>query len=208
MAQVSRLVAFGDSCTYGHGLADCYLPNGREGPIPSVQAWPFLLARKLQLVPENQGQAGASNKEIWYKAVNFDFKKGDIAVFLWSYLNRHCMILPEYIDRYGPWLKSERSNKWMQYQFNDYDSNLDLWLRIDQITKYLSSKKIKCWHYLGDPYSDVSKWHHTELKYFPAKYLDFARDGKHPGFKTQQKFADIVTSDPTGPAVAIGNSSK
>ena len=62
--RIKRLVTFGCSLTYGHGLADCYLPNGREGPEPSIQAWPKLVSNKLRIEVDNRGIPGGSNKEI------------------------------------------------------------------------------------------------------------------------------------------------
>ena len=44
---MDRLVAFGCSYTYGHGLPDCIMAKGRAGKRPSKFAWPYLLAKKL-----------------------------------------------------------------------------------------------------------------------------------------------------------------
>ena len=46
---MSRLVVFGCSHTYGHGLRDCYDPlTGHPGPQPSLQAWPARLVELLR----------------------------------------------------------------------------------------------------------------------------------------------------------------
>ena len=38
---------------------------------------------------------------------------------------------------------------------------------------------------------------------FVRNILDFARDGQHPGAKTQKEFAEQIIADPTGPAVGF-----
>lgn len=198
MAQIKRLVAFGCSLTYGHGLADCYTHDGREGPNPSVQAWPFLVARHYGISIENQGQAGASNKEIFQKIKNFNFQKGDVAIILWTYINRHCTFYPDYVDRYGPWLASSRSKTWLKHLFNDYDSTIDLLNYSEHAELYLKSIKIKNCAYFADHHTTVEL---PENKLFHRLYLDFGRDGKHPGRQSHIEFAKQVIADPTGPTV-------
>ena len=205
--KIRRLVTFGCSLTYGHGLADCYKDNGREGEKPSVQAWPTLLAQKLKIPVDNRGQAGASNKEIWYKVMDSKFKEGDMVVILWTYLNRNCLLMPEYIDRFGPGRASVRSKKWLEHQFNDYDATIELMGRVDHVMHYLDKKKIRNHHYFADWYITKQKvftrYTHPQDKMFIKDVLDFARDGMHPGAKTQQAFADQIIKDPTGPAVGF-----
>ena len=204
--KIRRLVAFGCSLTYGHGLADCYQEDGREGPNPSVQAWPSLVASKLRIPVDNRGIPGASNKEIWHAIMTSKFKEGDCVIVLWSYINRNCLFFPDYIDRFGSWRGSIRSKKWLEHQFNDYDATIDLMGKVHHVEHYLSRKKIQNWHYFADFYCDKQKvfpQYNTEDKMFLRNVLDFARDGKHPGAKTQREFADRVIVDPTGPAVGF-----
>ena len=70
------LVAFGDSCTYGHGLKDCIAADGvNPGKRPSERAWPTELADEFKDIPyANLGIPGASNKEIWNKIMNTKLK--------------------------------------------------------------------------------------------------------------------------------------
>ena len=45
---MSRLITFGDSFTYGHGLVDCHVPEKNwQGPNPSKFAWPQVLGDML-----------------------------------------------------------------------------------------------------------------------------------------------------------------
>ena len=57
-----RLITFGCSNTYGHGLPDCHVPPNEAGPNPSKVAWPQLLADRRGLECVNLGQPGGSNK--------------------------------------------------------------------------------------------------------------------------------------------------
>ena len=196
MAKIKRLVTFGCSLTYGHGLADCYQPNGKEGPHPSVQAWPFLVARHYGIAIDNQGIPGGSNKQIFNTLRNYDFQKGDCVVVLWSKINRSCTLYPDYVDKFGPWLNSTRSKTWLKHIFSDYDSTIEL-LNYDEHTRlYLNSKKIKNCSYFTDHYMSFPQ---EDKKMFFKDYFDFARDGKHPGAETQRLFAKKVIEDDTGP---------
>ena len=47
------------------------------------------------------------------------------------------------------------------------------------------------------------KYIHPTDKMFIKDVLDFARDGQHPGAKTQQAFTDQIIKDSTGPAVGF-----
>lgn len=202
--QIRRLVAFGCSLTYGHGLADCYQENGREGPNPSIQAWPHLVSAQLKLQYDNRGIPGGSNKEIWHAIMTSKFKEGDCVIVLWSYINRSCMIFEDHIDKYGLWRGSVRSKKWLEHQFNDYDATVDLMGRVNHVEHYLNKKKIQNWHYFADHYcakQNIFPQYNSEDKMFCRDNIDFARDGQHPGAKTQKEFADKIVKDPTGPAV-------
>ena len=89
---MDRLVTFGCSYTYGHGLPDCITDHGGAGKIPSKFAWPHLLAKKLDKELYNAGIPGASNKLIMDTVINFPFKPTDTVVILWTYLSRHCIL--------------------------------------------------------------------------------------------------------------------
>ena len=85
---MSRLIAFGCSYTYGHGLADCHIEPNLFGLNPSKLAWPNLLANMLDLEPVNCSNPGASNIHILWKLLNFDFKDDDLCVIMWTHFGR------------------------------------------------------------------------------------------------------------------------
>lgn len=205
MAQIKRLVTFGCSMTYGHGLADCYNENGAPGPHPSIQAWPFVFASKFKIGLDNQGEAGASNKKIYKNILDYQFEKTDMVIVLWTYINRHCIFYPDHNDPIGPWINSTRSKHYTKYLFNDYDSTWQLLQQVDHTSKKFKNKNI--YHYFCDWYMhpDLFDPKQNQNKMFlnDDKWKDTARDNLHPGRTTHIDFAEHILADPTGPAVAL-----
>lgn len=86
-----KLVVFGCSFTYGHGLPDCLDGNNiGPGSKPSKFSWANHLKTSLGLSKlTNKGIPGASNKIILNEIVNYDFKKEPTkVVILWSNFER------------------------------------------------------------------------------------------------------------------------
>lgn len=84
-----RLVTFGCSFTFGHGLPDCFDPPDGHGPIASVLGWPNMLANKLNRECINLSKPGSGNKEILIKILNTKFLPDDMVVVGWSHFNRY-----------------------------------------------------------------------------------------------------------------------
>lgn len=85
---MSRLVTFGCSFTYGHGLKDCIVPPVYPGLNPSNFAWPSQLASQLNLKCVNLSKPGSSNFEILNTILNFEFLQTDVVVVMWSFFER------------------------------------------------------------------------------------------------------------------------
>ena len=83
--KVDRIVAFGDSQTYGYYLTS---ENKGYGTSCHKDAWPGKLSSLLNIPVINNGVCGASNKEIWLEAIQFDYKPNDIVCILWSFFDR------------------------------------------------------------------------------------------------------------------------
>jgi hypothetical protein len=79
-----RIVAFGCSNTYGHGLSDCNI-DGRPGLSPSKFAWPALLDKPYL----NLSNPGSSNKQIAMECLAQQFNETDVVVFAWTYAARN-----------------------------------------------------------------------------------------------------------------------
>ena len=89
---MDRLVAFGCSHTFGQGLSDEFNNISKGILKPSKFAWPSILALKLNKDCVNLGKKGASNKEICYNILNFNFLDSDVVFILWTYSMRNCVI--------------------------------------------------------------------------------------------------------------------
>lgn len=82
---VSRIIAHGDSQTYGYFLTE---ENNGYGNGPNSSAWPTLVSDYYNVDVVNNGVCGASNKEIWLEAINFNYQLGDLVCILWSFFDR------------------------------------------------------------------------------------------------------------------------
>jgi hypothetical protein len=142
-----RIIAFGCSYTYGHGLSDC-LKNDKitQGSNPSKLAFPSLLAKQLDCQTVNLGKSGNSNKEIWHDILNFKFQEEDIAVITWTYFSRFCIIKSDIIKRINPW-KEEEKLFYMNYS-NRHDMMLDFYGRLNHVYSYLNNIGIKNYNFV------------------------------------------------------------
>jgi lysophospholipase L1-like esterase len=193
---MSRLIAFGCSLTYGHGLADCWDPvsNG-YGPEPSELAWPNLLAKLLDRECVNQGLCGASNKEIWKQIVEFEFLPSDIVFINWSYLDRYTIFFENGNRRIGPWMNHVFIKPYFNYFHSEIDMNIDFNLRCDHVNYLFEKKNIKCYNSSVAYYTQL-KWNHTK---FLNSNIDIIRrnygvalDGVHPDNFAHEAFAKSV----------------
>lgn len=88
--EYKRLITFGDSWTYGHGLPDCISGEKNPGEYPSELGWVNILARKLDIEKViNLSRPGASNRFILHRVVDFNnFKKDDLIIIQFSHFSR------------------------------------------------------------------------------------------------------------------------
>ena len=170
MQQVNkRLIAFGDSNTFGHGLPDCWDEKGK-GPldIPSKLAWPETLSKlmKHQHNPVNKSWPGASNDMIWHEGLRFNYGNKDVAVFMWTYLGRMSILadnkrghsfngMVNWVDdgwsreildnRYGTgsW---ERNKFYFENFWEEYDAHLKLVMKINHMHEFLKAKGVQSHH--------------------------------------------------------------
>ena len=194
-----RLVAFGCSFTYGHGLPDCYDGKIGCGPTPSNFAWPRLLANKLGYTFANMGKPGAGNTEILWRLLNFNFEVDDVCVIMWSYFNRSDFfrysndIEGKRIERNDRLLDEEKS------VFNE-NNNITNLLAMSHAAYYLDSLNISSHACIG-AYSpkfaddivlhDRIKITNLDLSFSMASYVvDTALDGRHPGIQSHKLIAE------------------
>lgn len=200
---MSRLVAFGCSFTYGHGLPDCFVPPNNPGPMPSNLAWPSLLGKKLEKsTVVNNADPGASNLQILWKILNYEFQTDDLCVIYWSFYNRLDFIRLD--------LDSAKTHR---LQLEDFDKNflarpgytehnaIRNFLMIHHAALFLEGKGIP-YFFLDRRSVDIGvKFpEHLKPKYYDdtqfdqAFKIDLALDNAHPGIKSQEKIANYIHS--------------
>lgn len=205
---MSRLVAFGCSYTYGHGLPDCTVGN-HAGPEPSNFAWPSLLAKKIGRTVVNMSKPGAGNTEMLWKLINFDFQPDDICIIVWSYFTRSEFYM--YTDSGGFTIHEDKDNPRF-YQNEDLFlehnmiSNL---LTMDHAARYLNDLNIKSYAYIGPGCtSDKNNLRSGSLYFKPHDRINVSNldlsvslykcvvdqglDGRHPGIKSHQLIAETL----------------
>ena len=150
-----RLVTFGDSFTYGQGLDGTpeAHPNSHE------QAWPCHMAKTLGIELDNQSVPGASNKLIWYMAMNYKYQPDDIVVVAWSCNTRWLKVGevthkiytdPRHEIELGDDDKFRQYGSWMEDQpdimsfyldhWHSVDMHIELCSKMDQLNRYLQDK--------------------------------------------------------------------
>jgi len=186
-----RIIAFGCSYTYGHGLADCLEEDKlTQGPAPSKLAFPLLLEKKLNCKSINLGKSGNSNKEIWHDVLNFKFQEHDIAIITWTYFSRFCIIKSDSIRRINPW-KEEEKLFYMNYS-NRHDMVLDFYGRLNHVNSYLNNIGIKNYNFVIEhPDLETPSWGQTSVL-GKFEMLDKADDNCHPGVISHAEFADNI----------------
>lgn len=196
---MSRLIAFGCSITYGHGLPDCHIPPNDPGEFPSKFAWPQLIADKLKLECINLSVPGDSNKDIWYNVVNFDFNNDDLVFVHWSYPDRSAVFNDDgSIRKIASWnINDPVSEYFYKYLHTDTDATFDFYLRADHINRLLSN--LNSYYFIPNKnfYQPKPKWcnivfQDIYLKDMRNQYNSIALDGTHPGELAHEKFAEAI----------------
>jgi len=206
---MTRLITFGCSCTYGHGLEDCIdLSNNRPGLTPSEYAWPNILAKQLNYQCVNQSKPGASNLEILHHILNFKFEPTDLVVILWTYPGRGTTFTKEIrgpnreqYQSYGAWMTNMQVDgvdniveKWISCH-TDHDLMIKSLIYIHHANSHLKNLSIQKYDFHVDldlvynepEYLKVDRPYHKLLEY---KVLDLALDNSHAGIKSHQEYAN------------------
>jgi hypothetical protein len=206
-----RLVVFGCSLTYGHGLPDCFVPPTHPGPVPSKMGWPSLLAKYMNCDYTIKAAPGASNKTIWNNIINFKYKKGDIVIVLWSYTIRTSIIKSNNEhDFIGPWIDD---HPYYESMYNKHDSMLMSKLFVSHANMFLANNNITIYNLVTSK-SDVGILTIggvciPHIPVYMSKIRLFhptASDSQHPGIQCQEDYAKkiltylgIVNNLPTYP---------
>jgi hypothetical protein len=190
----SRLVTFGCSLTFGMNLDDNYPKNA----FPSKFSWPVKLAKLLDIPITNKGILGASNKEILYTLLNYNFNVDDIVFVLWSHYDRHCIIEENTVESLGAWQQNKRSRLFFKQLWNFYDRKIESYFYYNFAHLYLQEKNIK--HVFLVPQKDYLdfdlEWNlvnFLNIFFQDLRYLyPFAKDKHHPGIEAHKIFAEEI----------------
>lgn len=179
---MSRLVTFGCSNTVGAAL-----------PNSNIQSWPAVLSSMLDRECVNLAAEGSSARYAIYQMQCFEFRKDDIAVFMWPEPTRYCFINDDdTVQHIGVWRykKDKRTSMLYKELFSNRHALYDCLLFNDYANLFFKDKGIQYFDYLG-PYTFIDEFplkHKMELK-------DYALDGRHPGVESHKYFAETVYRD-------------
>lgn len=190
-----RVLFFGDSMTYGHGLPDCVLPTETgeivlAGPRPSELGWAATISRRLGVPHINHAVPGASNLQILWTLRQADIAKGDVVIVEWSYTDRSCLLEPE-IVQIGPWMEEDTSLAYYQAHSDPDIINRNT-LLIEHAALLLERIGTKWLFFANDGKGIEGPIRDTIIDCFQTYECDIADDNSHPGMVSNQIWADIV----------------
>jgi hypothetical protein len=206
---MTRLVAFGCSFTYGDALPDTW-PVHQPGQTSSKFAWPAVLGKLLDMDVNNRGRSGASNFEILFNILNYDFKSTDIVIIMWSFPERDMLFnksrpwQKQQHTSVGVWNDSELAKHWAMAH-SEADLATKSWFYIHHASLFLESKGIKFVNVFAS-YRALRKFKPKFLKvnFFNIEsgthnlvlstgmYKDYALDNTHPGVNSHMFIANRI----------------
>lgn len=197
---VNRLIAFGCSFTYGHGLPDCTIGE-KTGPAPSQLGWPAILGNMLNSEVINLGVPGASNLEILYHLLNFEFKENDTAVIMWSFPFRDLYFRKQLFSKkrfrqLKVWLNHPVWRKLWKPDGGEEDYAVRTWLYMHHASLFLRSNNIKHLHFPAVP-KEIIEYQPSyiqipNLSLDGIEVVDVADKQGHPGLKSNQFTAEKI----------------
>ena len=202
---MSRLITFGCSFTYGQGLPDCKIGNNdsKVSNTPSDLAWPSVLGKLLKIETVNKGIPGASNLEILYQILNFEFKNNDIVVIMWTlpvrdlyFISNSNKIKP--YRQLGLWLTNKTGYvfEWLR-NIKLVDQVVKSWIYMQHADLYLGKKNIKYIHFPADSqalleYKPEFINNITNLYVDGQSYVDTCINDNHPGVDSHVETAKRI----------------
>lgn len=196
---MSRLIAFGCSNTYGVGLKDCYDAEwgGSKDLPPSKFAWPEKLAEILGVECVNASRGGSSNREIWWKIINFDFQPDDVIAVLWSFPDRDCIINPlydEHPEQINTWHRNKTVQRFVVDTYCEFDKRMESHTYIHH-ANILARPKVKNFYNFAS--QEVQLCPYPEWQQYPILFDmenvydggDRALDEIHPGPECHNQLA-------------------
>ena len=217
-----KLVTFGCSFTYGHGLSDCIAEDGSNGPTASEQAWPSVLSKLTGMEVDNASEPGSSNLMITKAIVDYQkYDKQTVVVVMWSNNDRETIyktgneklhMLPGFLDDRMPgtfWFDKDKNNfkktitTYYENYHEDWNATLNQTIRMNFVHAFLKNKGIKSFHVHSEHHRlDINYFkkfnvRDLNLKYFNWKnnfHIDDALDipKPHPGPRSHALMATNI----------------
>ena len=217
-----KLVTFGCSFTYGHGLSDCMAEDGSNGPTASEQAWPSVLGKLTGMKVDNVSEPGSSNLMITKAIVDYSkYTKDTVVVVMWSNNDRETIyktgneklhMLPGFLDDTMPgtfWFDKDKNNfkktitTYYENYHEDWNATLNQTIRMNFVHAFLKNKGIKSFHVHSEGHRlDINYFkkfnvRDLNLKYFNWKnnfHIDDALDipKPHPGPRSHALMATNI----------------
>jgi hypothetical protein len=217
-----KLVTFGCSFTYGHGLSDCMAEDGSNGPTASEQAWPSVLGKLTGMKVDNASEPGSSNLMITKAIVDYSkYTKDTVVVVMWSNNDRETIyktgneklhMLPGFLDDTMPgtfWFDKDKNNfkktitTYYENYHEDWNATLNQTIRMNFVHAFLKNKGIKNFHVHSEHHRlDINYFkkfnvRDLNLKYFNWKnnfHIDDALDipKPHPGPRSHALMATNI----------------
>ena len=198
-----RLVTFGCSITYGHGLSDCITNNQEPGDVPSEFSWPAVLSQSLDLELVNQGECGASNHKILCNILQYNFKPDDIVVIMWTFPDRDLIYGKknfftgkQAVSSIGIWVDDELATNWKATHSAE-DNSTKTWFHLHHSYLHLKLLNLKSYNFIVD--YDMIKRYKPKFINVPLHNIkvsklnvDFALDNMHPGPQTHKNIAEKI----------------
>jgi hypothetical protein len=217
-----KLVTFGCSFTYGHGLSDCIAEDGSNGPTASEQAWPSVLCKLTGMKVDNASEPGSSNLMITKAIVDYSkYTKDTVVVVMWSNNDRETIyktgneklhMLPGFLDDTMPgtfWFDKDKNDfkktitTYYENYHEDWNATLNQTIRMNFVHAFLKNKGIKSFHVHSEHHRlDINYFkkfniRDLNLKYFNWKnsfHIDDALDipKPHPGPRSHALMATNI----------------
>lgn len=195
---MSRLITFGCSLTFGHGLPDCFVPPKDPGSQPSKLGWPSIIAKCIDRDCVNISSPGASNKKIWYDIINFNYQKDDIVFILWSYIERSTIIHNNNKMTFvGTWVPDHKN--YYKELYDQNDATIMSSLFVNHANMYLRQENITTYNMIpGTRELPILELNNLITKHIPIyltdlrDYYPLALDKRHPGTEFQIAYAKKI----------------
>ena len=182
---MSRLIAFGDSFTFGQYLED---PTGCK---QERLAWPKILGDMLGYNVVNTALPGHSNIEILRAILNFDFQHDDLVIVSWTYALRDYIFRKNILGidtsvQVNAWHKDTKFiEKWAEVH-NDYDLSIRAGLYMHHAECFLKTKNINQKHFCAfwgfwEVMPNFTVTPKTFINENILLVVDKALDNSHPG---------------------------